>query len=139
MTHAISVRDATIRYGHFTAVDRVSLDVAPAEVFALLGPNGSGKTTLIRGLCGLVPLAGGSATVLGRDVGREAELVRRQIGYMSQKFSLYEDLTARENMSFYAGIYGLSRADARIARNGRAFPLKRLHAIEPQIRSRRTN
>jgi ABC-2 type transport system ATP-binding protein len=111
--YTIDAHGVTVRFGHVTAVNRVSLRVAPGEVFGLLGPNGSGKTTLIRALCGLIPFAEGSATVLGRDVARDAERVRAQIGYMSQKFSLYADLTARENMEFYSGIYGQSAAEAR--------------------------
>ncbi len=110
---SIDAQGITIRFGSFTAVNRVSLQVAQGEVFGLLGPNGSGKTTLIRGLCGLIPLAEGRATVLGYDVGKLAEKARQHIGYMSQKFSLYEDLTARENMDFYSGIYGLSAAAAK--------------------------
>ena len=109
----IDARGVTIRFGSVTAVNDVSLTVAPGEVFGLLGPNGSGKTTLIRGLCGLVPLAAGTATVLGHDVAAESERVRAQIGYMSQKFSLYEDLTTRENMDFYSGIYGLTPQAAK--------------------------
>ncbi len=95
MTPALAVDGVSIRFGDFTAVDRVSFAVRPGEVFGLLGPNGSGKTTLIRALCGLVRFAAGRADVLGRDVSREPEAIRQEVGYMSQKFSLYADLTVR--------------------------------------------
>jgi len=110
MTPAIEARGVTVRFGTVTAVAEASLAVAPGEVFGLLGPNGSGKTTLIRAFCGLVPVAGGSASVLGEDSSVHPERVRQSIGYMSQKFSLYQDLTVRENMEFYAGIYGMDFA-----------------------------
>jgi ABC-2 type transport system ATP-binding protein len=128
----IDARDVTIRFGTFTAVDKVTLTVGPGEVFGLLGPNGSGKTTLIRGLCGLIPLAAGSAWVLGRDVVADPESIRSTIGYMSQKFALYEDLTSRENMDFYAGIYGLSRAQAR----EREEELIKLTGMRPHLNQR---
>jgi ABC-2 type transport system ATP-binding protein len=125
----IDVREATIRFGTFTAVDHVSLSVEQGEVFGLLGPNGSGKTTLIRALCGLLPLASGGATVLGHDVSREAELIRQAIGYMSQKFSLYADLSVRENMDFYSGIYGLRNSVAK----KRQAELIELTGLEPYL------
>ena len=125
----IEIRGATIRFGSFTAVDDVSLNVMPGEVFGLLGPNGSGKTTLIRALCGLLPFAKGSATVLGRDVQKYAEEVRQSIGYMSQKFSLYADLTAQENMDFYCGIYGLTNGE----RKTRQSQLIQLTGVGPYL------
>ena len=125
----IDARGVSICFGTFRAVNKVSLSVAQGEIFGLLGPNGSGKTTLIRGLCGLVPFAEGAATVLGHDVGAESERVRARIGYMSQKFSLYEDLTTRENMDFYSGIYGLSPADAK----AREDELIALTGIDPYM------
>ena len=128
----IDIHEVTIRFGTITAVDRVSLTVSQGEVFGLLGPNGSGKTTLIRALCGLLPLAEGSATVLGNDVGRDPERIRSKIGYMSQKFSLYTDLTVTENMNFYAGIYGLSAAESR----SRQKELIELSGLQPYLNRR---
>ena len=108
---AIVAHDLTRRFGGFTAVDRISFDVRSGEVFGFLGANGAGKTTAIRMLTGLLAPSGGRATVAGHDVAREAESIKRRIGYMSQRFSLYEDLTVRENIRLYGGIYGLSDRD----------------------------
>ena len=105
---AIEVRNLTRRFGTFTAVDAISFDVAAGEVFGFLGANGAGKTTAIRMLIGLLAPTSGSARVAGFDVATQAEDVKRHIGYMSQRFSLYEDLTVRENITLYGGIYGLS-------------------------------
>jgi ABC-2 type transport system ATP-binding protein len=104
---AVVARDLSRTFGAFVAVDRVSFDVAPGEIFGFLGSNGAGKTTTIRMLCGLLAPSGGSATVLGFDVGREAAEIKRRIGYMSQRFSLYSDLTVEENLRFWGGAYGL--------------------------------
>ena len=105
---AIRTTDLTRRFGHFVAVDSVTLEVSRGEVFGLLGANGAGKTTLIRMLCGLLQPSDGQATVAGFDVATQPEEVKKRIGYMSQQFSLYDTLTVRENIQFYAGIYGLS-------------------------------
>ena len=110
---AIDARNLTRRFGDFTAVDRITFDVRPGEVFGFLGANGAGKTTVIRMLTGLLAPTGGQATVAGCDVSREAEQIKRRIGYMSQRFSLYEDLTVRENIRLYGGIYDLSNRDIR--------------------------
>ena len=105
---AVDIRELTRRFGAVTAVSRLTLAVRRGEVFGLLGPNGSGKTTTIRMLCGLLEPSEGDATVAGVDVRAAPERVKTQIGYMSQRFGLYEDLTVRENLEFYAGIYGLT-------------------------------
>jgi ABC-2 type transport system ATP-binding protein len=107
---SIEVDGLTRRFGAFTAVDSISFDVAQGEVFGFLGANGAGKTTAIRMLIGLLAPTAGSARVAGYDVATQAEMVKRNIGYMSQRFSLYEDLTVRENITLYGGIYGLSDA-----------------------------
>ncbi|MFB3854616.1 MAG: ATP-binding cassette domain-containing protein [Vicinamibacterales bacterium] len=105
----IVVDRLTRRFGHFTAVDAVSFTVRAGEIFGFLGANGAGKSTTIRMLCGLLRPTSGTATVGGIDVGRDPEAVKSRIGYMSQKFSLYELLTVNENIDFYGGIYGLDR------------------------------
>jgi ABC-2 type transport system ATP-binding protein len=105
---AITVSDLTRRFGQFVAVDRVSFSVDRGEIFGFLGSNGAGKSTTIRMLCGLLKPTSGTATVAGIDVGRDPESVKRRIGYMSQKFSLYELLSVDQNIRFFAGLYGLT-------------------------------
>ena len=109
--YIISVRELTKCFGDFTAVNRISFDVRRGEIFGFLGANGAGKTTAMRMLCGLSYPTSGSGTVAGWDVMQQGEQIKRHIGYMSQKFSLYNDLTVWENIRLFAGIYGLSKAE----------------------------
>lgn len=102
---AVTLCDLTRRFGDFAAVNRITLDVRQGEIFGFLGPNGAGKSTTIRMLCGILPPTSGTGTVAGCDIVSQAEAIKQQIGYMSQKFSLYEDLTVEENIDFYSGIY----------------------------------
>jgi ABC-2 type transport system ATP-binding protein len=120
MTNAIEVRDLSRRFGEFVAVDRVTFDVREGEIFGFLGSNGAGKSTTIRMLIGLLHPTSGSARVGGIDVSRDPEGVKRRIGYMSQRFSLYELLTVDQNISFFAGLYGLT---GRRLADRRAFVL----------------
>ena len=106
---AVKTELLTKKFGKFTAVDQVSIEVEKGEIFGFLGANGAGKTTMIRMLCGLVKPSGGTASVAGFDVYKQSEQIKKNIGYMSQKFSLYDDLTISENVEFYGGIYGLSK------------------------------
>jgi ABC-2 type transport system ATP-binding protein len=110
---AVSVRSLTRRFGDFVAVDHIDLDVGKGEIFGFLGPNGAGKSTTIRMLCGLLAPSEGGGAVAGFDIGTQAEEIKQRIGYMSQKFSLYDDLTVQENLAFYGGIYGLKNAALR--------------------------
>lgn len=107
--HVIVVNGLTKQFGDFIAVDHISFKVSKGEIFGFLGANGAGKTTAMRMLCGLSLPSSGTATVAGFDVYRQNEMIKKHIGYMSQKFSLYEDLTVKENIRFFAGIYGLTK------------------------------
>lgn len=118
MEHVITTDHLTKTYGAFTAVDAITFEVAQGEIFGFLGANGAGKTTALKMLTGLIMPTSGQASVAGFDVRRRPEQVKRRIGYMSQKFSLYEDLTVRENIRFYGGIYGLKRADIKVKTAG---------------------
>lgn len=113
MTAVITTDQLTRHFGKFTAVNALTFDVHAGEIFGFLGANGAGKTTALKMLTGLLTPSSGRAMVAGFDVGRQPEQVKRRIGYMSQRFSLYEDLTVRENIRFFGGIYGLKTADIR--------------------------
>lgn len=119
----IHTTDLTKRFGNFVAVDKLNLHIAPGEIFGLLGANGAGKTTTIRILCGLLKPTSGTATVGGYEVAKNSEQIKRIIGYMSQKFSLYDDLKAKENLEFYANIYGFSYSSV----------ISRTHELQRQL------
>lgn len=110
---AVEARGLTRRFGQFTAVDHVNFAVPPGEIFGFLGANGAGKTTVIRMLCGLLSPSEGEGQVAGFDIHTQPESIRRVIGYMSQRFSLYDDLTVGENLRFFGGVYGLDRKTLR--------------------------
>jgi ABC-2 type transport system ATP-binding protein len=114
MEHVIEVENLTKKFGDFTAVDSISFHVKKGEIFGFLGANGAGKTTAMKMLIGISHPTSGKASVAGFDVFSEAESIKKNIGYMSQKFALYDDLTVKENITFFGGIYGLSRAEIKI-------------------------
>ena len=132
---AIEARELTRTFGSFTAVDRITFDVRPGEVFGFLGANGAGKTTAIRILTGLLTPSAGAATVAGHDVARESEQVKRSIGYMSQRFSLYNDLSVRENIRLYGAIYGLSNTQIRERTTALLERLQLGHAADKRVGS----
>ncbi|WP_425059936.1 Vitamin B12 import ATP-binding protein BtuD [Sporomusa carbonis] len=107
--HAVESVNLTKRFGSFTAVNNVNIAIKQGSIYGFLGPNGSGKSTTIKMLCGILEPTSGSGTILGLDLARDSEAIKTKIGYMSQKFSLYDDLTVLENLEFYAGMYSLSR------------------------------
>lgn len=113
MEKAIRVERLTKRFGDFTAVDAISFEVAAGEIFGFLGANGAGKTTAMRMLCGLLSSTSGTATVAGYEINEQPDEIKKRIGYMSQKFSLYEDLTIAENIRLFGGIYGLNKKTIR--------------------------
>ena len=128
----IECEDLTKRFGHFTAVEQVSFSVTKGSIFGFLGPNGSGKSTVIRMLCGLLEPSGGRASIAGFDVVRQTEEIKHLIGYMSQKFSLYDELTTHENLNFYGRLYGLKGA----ALKQRYEELVALTHLEPYLNRR---
>ncbi len=111
MDNVIHTELLTKKFGNFTAVDHISFDVQHGEIFGFLGANGAGKTTAMRMLCGLSTPTSGTGIVAGFDISQEPEMVKRNIGYMSQKFSLYENLTVKENLKLFGGIYGMKRSE----------------------------
>lgn len=135
MELAITADHLTKKFGSFTAVDAITFEVSKGEIFGFLGANGAGKTTAMRMLCGLLASTSGDARVAGFDVNTQPEKVKQHIGYMSQKFSLYEDLTVRENFMFYGGVYKLSRAVIRERLNEMLTRLGFLEEIDSLVGS----
>ncbi len=131
----VVIENLVKRFDDFVAVDNVSLRVSKGEIFGFLGPNGAGKSTTIRILCGLLAPTSGQATVSGFDVGKQSEQVKRSIGYMSQKFSLYEDLKVEENLDFFCGIYGVPR-DRREERKVYALKMAGLESKRDELTGR---
>ncbi len=132
MEYVVETRDLTRVFGKFTAVDKLNIKIKPGEIYGFLGPNGAGKSTVIRMLCGILEPSSGSASILGYDLLREAEKIKTRIGYMSQKFSLYDDLTVMENLNFYAGIYRILREE-RQARIQEMLAMAGLHCREKEL------
>lgn len=128
----IEATNLTKRFGHFTAVDHVTFRVSKGSIFGFLGPNGSGKSTVIRMLCGILAPTSGTATIAGLDIQTQTDEIKNLIGYMSQKFSLYDELTVHENLQFYARLYGLSGAKLRARRD----ELIQLTHLEPYLSRR---
>jgi ABC-2 type transport system ATP-binding protein len=115
-THSVTVDQLTRKFGSFVAVDQISFQVYQGEIFGFLGANGAGKTTTIKMLCGLLLPTSGAGTVAGFDIYRQTNEIKQNVGYMSQKFSLYDDLTVNENLEFYAGIYGVSGTEFKMVK-----------------------
>lgn len=132
MTTPIQVKDLSKKFGSFIAVDSVTFEVKKGNIFGLLGPNGSGKSTLIRMLCGILVPTSGTATILGYDITKESEEIKSHIGYMSQKFSLYEDLSVEENINFYGQLYDVNGKEFQ----GRRDELFSLTHLEPYLKRR---
>ncbi|HMN00112.1 MAG TPA: ABC transporter ATP-binding protein [Anaerolineales bacterium] len=132
--NAVEARELVCQFGDFIAVDHVTFDIPRGEIFGLLGPNGAGKTTTMRMLCGIIRPTAGSGRVMGYDVASQSEEVKQRIGYMSQKFSLYNDLTVYENLDFYANLYGVEQNKVK-SRLGELIDMAGLHGREKQLTS----
>ena len=129
---SVNVRDLTKRFGNFVAVDRVSFEIPEGSIFGFLGPNGAGKSTTIRMLLGITSVTSGEGTVLGRNIRTQSQEIRSRVGYMAQRFSLYEELTVQENLDFFAGVFGLEGRQGR-ARIEELIELTRLRGAEREM------